>query len=119
MIGKKPGLPRSRWRVLLVTFDLTGTRPGDARYRAADDAMSSHGTVFKPVKQLRFLLTDRPSILIKNSIEQRTGKITIMISPFTRVFQLRVQGAEKRREMARFLAAVREVGLDTSGFEDY
>ncbi len=119
MTAKKGNSPASRWRVLLVTFDLTGTSPGDRRYRDADDAMSLHGTLFKPVKQIRFLLTNRPSSLIRGSIEQRTGKITIMISPFTRAYQLSVRGVAKRREMARFLAAVQATGLDATGFESY
>jgi len=63
-----------RWRVLLITFDLTQTKPGDSRYRDADHAMSSHGTLFRPVKQVRFLLTSRSSQAIRNSIEQRTAK---------------------------------------------
>ena len=119
MITNADRSPNLRWRVLLVTFDLTGTRPGDPRYRAADDAMSAHGTLFKPIKQIRFLLTNRSSKLIRGSIEQRTGKVTIMITPLTRTYQLSVRGNIKRREMAHFLAAARAVGLDTRGFDTY
>lgn len=105
-----------RWRVLLITFDLTQTKPGDRRYRDADDAMSNYGTLFRPVKQVRFLLTRQSSQTIRNSIEQHTGRITLMIAPFTRAFQLSVRGKRKREEMDRFLAAARDVGLDTGGF---
>jgi hypothetical protein len=81
--------PRSR--VLLVIFDLSNTAPGDPRYSQADDALKTHGQLFRPIKQLRLLVTTRPSRIVKASLDQRLGSnISLMISVLRDVAQIRI-----------------------------
>ena len=70
------------YRLLLVTFDLTQAVPGDIRYRNVDAALSLHGPIFRPIKQLRLLITQSSSRQIKASVLQRTGAATtILVAP--------------------------------------
>lgn len=94
-------------RVLLVTFDLFETVPGDPRYNMADAALKFHGPVFRPVKQLRLLITRSSSNRVKASIEQRIGRqTTIMIAPIKSIPSWRIHGAAKRREWRHFIKAL-------------
>ena len=105
---KKPGA----YRLLLVTFDLTNTRPGDARYRDADNALAFHGPVYRPVKQLRLLITRSTSKRVKSSLEQRIGtRATIFVAPITSIPAWRIQGLQKRREWERFVRALSDHGV--------
>ena len=100
------------YRLLLVTFDLTNTQPGDARYRDADSALAFHGLVYRPVKQLRLLITRSTSKRVKSSLEQRVGaRATIFVAPITSIPALRIQGHQKRREWERFVRALSDHGV--------
>lgn len=101
------------YRLLLVTFDLTDTVPGDARYKLADASIAFHGLVFRPVKQLRLLLTRSTSRAVKASLEQRLGRsITILVAPLKSIPAWRIHGIAKRREWRRFVHALAEHGID-------
>ncbi|MBA8903098.1 hypothetical protein FHW17_004010 [Phyllobacterium sp. P30BS-XVII] len=92
-------LAPGRWRVLLVTFDLTNTGPGDPRYKAADDALAFHGEVFSPVKQLRLVLTQANSTRLRSSLEQHLGRnISLMIIEVRNVRQIHIASRTKRLE---------------------
>jgi hypothetical protein len=97
----------------MVSFDLTNTRPGDVRYRQADASLKMHGDVFRPVKQIRLLLTRSKSRLIKASLEQRLGRqVSIIIIPVKSIPAWRIYGQEKRREWKRFNDAVNAKRID-------
>ncbi|MGR9215061.1 hypothetical protein ACU8KG_28330 (plasmid) [Rhizobium leguminosarum] len=105
-----------RWRVLLVTFDLTNTRPGDPRYKAADDALAFHGEVFSPVKQLRLVLTQANNARIRSSFEQQLGRnISLMIIEVRNVRQIHIANRVKRLDWQRFEWALALVGLNLDG----
>lgn len=105
----KVSIPIRRHRLLLVTFDLTGTVSGDPRYALADTALANHGLVFKPVKQIRLLITQSISRRVKASLEQRIGRqATIFIAPLTSVPAWRIVGIEKRREWRAFVRAIED-----------
>lgn len=105
-----------RWKVLLVTYDLTNTVPGDPRYKEADDALAMQGDLFRPIKQIRLLLTQKSSLQVRNSLEQRIGLNTSMlIIEMRNVRQLRIANRAKRAEWERFEAALEAVGLDITG----
>lgn len=109
----------SRFRLLLVTFDLTRTTPGDRRYAEADEALSLHGELFKPVKQLRFLITSQTSARIKASLEQRVGRSSsIVVIPLTSLPAWRIYGRQKQEEWQRFVAAVRARGIPVVGLNE-
>ncbi len=106
-----PPIARAK-RVLMVTYDLTDTEPGDERYRRADQSLALHGEVFRPVKQIRLVITSSTSRRIKASLEQQIGRdTTILIAPLTSVPAWRVHGAAKRREWRRFADAVDAAGV--------
>lgn len=97
------------YRLLLVTFDLTNTVPGDRRYREADAALAFHGDLFLPVKQLRLLITTSTSKRVKASVEQRIGRrATIFVAPITSIPAWRIYGVQKRREWRHFVQALRD-----------
>ena len=105
-------------RLLLVTFDLTGTVPGDPRYDQADAALALHGAVFRPVKQLRLLITRSTSRRVKASLDQRLGRqTTIFVSPITSIPAWRIVGVAKRREWRAFVRSLAEhhVAVDHVG----
>jgi hypothetical protein len=107
------------YRLLLVTFDLTDTVPGDARYKQADAAIAFHGLVFRPVKQLRLLLTRATSRAVKASLEQRLGRsVTILVAPLKSIPAWRIYGVAKRREWRRFVQALAEHGIDVQYVTD-
>ena len=100
------------YRLLLVTFDLTHTQPGDRRYREADNALSLHGEVYRPVKQLRLLITRSTSSRIKQSLEQRLGRsVTIFVAPLDSIPAWRIHGTAKRREWERFVRSLASHGV--------
>jgi hypothetical protein len=110
------------YRLLMVTFDLTETTPGDPRYRQADAALRGHGDLFRPVKQTRLLLTQSTSQRVKASLDQRLGRQTsILIAPLKSLPAWRIFGSAKRREWRNFVdaAALRgvEVQYLTKGHE--
>lgn len=107
------------YRLLLVTFDLTETVPGDSRYHQADTAIGFHGLVFRPVKQLRLLLTRSTSRAVKASLEQRLGRsTTILVAPLRSIPAWRIYGGAKRREWRRFVQALADHGIDVQYVTD-
>lgn len=100
------------YRVLLVTFDLTDTAPGDVRYRQADSALAMYGDVFRPIKQLRLVITRMTSQGLRASLEQRIGRdVSIFVTPIKSIPAWRIYGAAKRREWRRFVDAVAIHGI--------
>lgn len=98
-------------RLLLIAFDLTETKPGDARYRAADNKLSEFGVFFRPVKQIRLLLSDASENRIKDSLLQQIGGgETILIVRVTNIPAWRITRA-KQPEWRLFVAAVEDAGL--------
>lgn len=65
--------PSTRDRLLLVTFDLPNPVPGDPRYRAVDRYLGSVGTVMRPLKQMRLVVTSVSESMIVGSIRARIG----------------------------------------------
>ena len=107
------------YRLLLVTFDLTDTVPGDGRYKQADAAIAFHGLVFRPVKQLRLLLTRSTSRAVKASLEQRLGRsTTILVAPLKSIPAWRIHGITKRREWRRFVQALADHEVDVQYVTD-
>lgn len=101
------------YRLLMVTYDLTQTVPGDRRYKDADSSLGIHGIVFKPVKQLRLVITKSTSSAIKSSLEQRIGRqATIFIAPISSIPAWKISGIAKRREWKRFVQALADHNID-------
>lgn len=110
--------PRN-YRLLMVTYDLTDTQSGDARYRQADAALTSHGDLFRPIKQIRLLLTKSTSQRVKASLDQRLGRQTsIFIAPLKSIPAWRVYGTAKRREWRRFVEAAESRGVEIKYLEE-
>ena len=106
-------------RLLLVTFDLTDTTPGDPRYAAADAALQAFGPVFRPLKQLRLLITRAASVRVRASLEQRIGRdVSILIAPISRVTAWRVFGSAKQQEWSAFVAGLAASGVTVAGVSD-
>lgn len=102
-------------RLLLVTFDLSDTLPGDQRYRQVDQSLRIHGLMFRPVKQLRLLLTSSSPDLIKASMQQRIGRSeTLLIVPITAVPAWRI-ARNRQAEWRRFVDAVEEANVRVAG----
>ena len=100
-------------RLLLVTFDLTGTTPGDRRYAQAEAALAAHGPVFRPVKQLRFVVTRSTSRRVKASLDQRLGRsTTILVTPIKSIPAWRIVGVEQRRQWRALVRALEEHGVE-------
>ena len=107
------------FRLLLVTFDLTNTVPGDRRYREADAALTFHGVLFRPVKQIRLLITRSTSKRVKDSVEQRIGRrATILVVPLTSIPAWRIFGVQKRREWRHFVQALRDHEVEVNYLSD-
>jgi hypothetical protein len=103
-------------QLLLVTFDLTRTIPGDSRYTQADATLSFNGTLFRPLKQNRLLLTSREPKQIMAAIEQRIGRQSgILIVPVTSVSAWRIHELPKRKEWDRLIAAIKKSGIKIDG----
>jgi len=103
------------FRLRLVTFDLTNTRPGDGRYRTADEALAFHGHVFRPIKQVRLVLTRAREEAIKASLQQRIGRgESVLVLPLTAIPSWRISRG-KQREWRRFVEAVEARGLSIAG----
>lgn len=101
------------YRLLMVTFDLTQTTSGDRRYKDADNSLEIHGMVFRPVKQLRLVITQSTSKSIKSSLGQRIGRqATIFIAPISSIPAWHISGAAKRREWRRFVQALTDHNID-------
>jgi hypothetical protein len=93
----------------MVTFDLYGTVPGDPRYDQADAALSCHGPVFRPVKQLRLLITEATCKAVKASIKQRIGhNATILVVPIRSIPARRIFSPAKQREWRKFIGSLVE-----------
>ena len=102
-------------RLLLVTFDLTDTQPGDKRYRQVDQSLRVHGLMFKPVNQLRLLLTSSSPDLIKGSMQQRIGRSeTLLVMPVTAIPTWRI-ARNRQAEWRRFVDAVEEANVRVAG----
>lgn len=103
---------RRPYRLLMITFDLTSTIPGDPRYDDADRALKSHGLIFRPIKQLRLIITRSTSARIKASLDQQIGRSTsVFITPITSIPAWRIHGAAKRREWRDFNNALLDHGI--------
>lgn len=101
------------YRLLMVTYDLTQTVSGDRRYKDADSSLEIHGMVFRPVKQLRLIITQSTSKAIKASLEQRIGRqSTIFIAPISSIPAWHISGIAKRREWRRFVQALTDNNID-------
>lgn len=106
-------------RLLLTTFDLTDTRPGDSRYRAADETLAMYGQLFKPIKQVRLLISRRSPEVIKLALQQRIGReASVMITPITALPAWRIHGRAKQQEWRRFVAAMQAAGVHVTGLAD-
>ena len=82
----------------------------------ADDSLSLHGEVFRPVKQMRLLITSSGPERIKSSLFQRLGRnITILIVPIDAVAAWHIFGPGKPREWRNFVRAVEAAGIDVEG----
>lgn len=100
-------------RLLLITFDLTGTVRGDARYQEADAALRQHGSLFNPIKQVRLLITNVRSRRLADILEQRLGRETsILILPVRAINVWSVFDPKKQQEWRRFATAARRAGLE-------
>jgi hypothetical protein len=65
--------PKNRDRLLLITFDLPNPVPGDPRYRDVDRYLRLVGTVMRPLKQTRLVITSVSESMIVGSISVRIG----------------------------------------------
>jgi len=102
--------------LLLVTFDLTRTIPGDSRYAQVDATLQFNGTLFRPLKQNRLLLTSRDPQQIMSAIEQRIGRQSgILIVPVTSVSAWRIHEVHRRKEWDRLVTAIRRSGIKIDG----
>lgn len=108
------------FRLLLATFDLFNTVPGDLRYNLADSALGFHGPVFCPVKQLRFLITKSSCKAVKASLEQRIGRqATTFVTPITSIPAWRIHSAKKQMEWRRFVKMVEKYDVPIRYLSDY
>lgn len=113
MIKTRP-LPKRK--LFLVSFDLTSTVPGDARYRAADGSLQLLGQVFRPVKQVRLVITRASARHLKASLVQQIGRAaTILILPIDAVSAWHIFGPGKRRAWHEFVAALDAANIDVDG----
>ena len=109
-MATKSGRP---YRLLLVTFDLFNTKSGDARYARADAALRSKGRLFRPVKQIRLLITRSTSQRVKASLDQQLGKdSTVIVVPITSLPAWRVHTRTKRKEWSDLIQALDDHGVD-------
>lgn len=69
MIQSRPRKPR----LFLITFDVPGARGGDRRYHRVDRYLQSIGTMYKPAKQVRLLVSDSPPGVIEAGVRRRIG----------------------------------------------
>ena len=65
--------PAIRDRLLLITFDLPNPVPGDSRYRDIDRYLDAIGSVMRPLKQTRLVITSVSEDMIVASIRARIG----------------------------------------------
>ncbi len=65
-----PGRPH----LVLVTFDLNNPVPGDSRYRTADRFLAAIGTVIKPFKQTRLVVTTATTTSIRTTLRGVMGR---------------------------------------------
>jgi len=101
------------YRLLMATFDLFGTVPGDLRYDQADDALRFHGPVFRPVKQLRLRITQSTCKTVKGSMEQRIGRrATVFVVPLRSIPAWRIFSPPKQLEWRRFVRALEEYDVE-------
>ncbi|MDQ2763362.1 MAG: hypothetical protein M3Y22_07660 [Pseudomonadota bacterium] len=63
-----------RPKLVLVTFDLNNPVPGDRRYRTADRLLGSIGTVIKPFKQTRLVITTATLASIRRTLRGVMGR---------------------------------------------
>ena len=66
-------IPR-RPQLVLVTFDLNKPVPGDNRYRTADRFLAAIGTVIKPFKQTRLVITTATITSIRTTLRGVMGR---------------------------------------------
>ncbi len=107
------------FRLLLVTFDLFNTVPGDLRYNLADSALRFHGPVFCPVKQLRFLITKSSCKAVKASLEQRIGRqATTFVTPITSIPAWRIHSTKKQLEWRKLVKTVEKYDIQVRYLSD-
>ncbi|APZ97626.1 hypothetical protein BWQ93_03330 [Sphingopyxis sp. QXT-31] len=59
--------------MLMVSFDLPHPVPGDRRYKAIDRYLSAIGTVMRPLKQVRFVMTRAHPDVVLQEVRSRIG----------------------------------------------
>ena len=81
--------PSTRGHLLMVTFDLPNPVPGDHRYRDIDRYLASLGTVIRPLKQTRLLITAVSAAMVLRGVHARIGLHgsvgAIQVSRLTRI----------------------------------
>lgn len=60
-------------RLYLITFDIPAARGGDPRYGAVDRYLARIGSLHRPAKQVRLVLTDAPPGVIERGVRHRIG----------------------------------------------
>lgn len=66
----RPSPPR---RLYLVTFDIPAARGGDPRYGAVDRYLGRIGSLYRPAKQVRMVVTHAPPGAIERGVRHRIG----------------------------------------------
>jgi hypothetical protein len=69
MIPNRPPVSR----LFLITFDVPGASGGDRRYRRVDRYLQIIGSMYKPAKQVRLVVTDAPPSAIEAGVRHRIG----------------------------------------------
>jgi hypothetical protein len=111
----------SAYKLLLVTFDLTQTEPGDVRYNLADQALRfiAGGRLFNPIKQLRFVITDAKPHRIKSALEQRIGRqSSVLIMEVKDISEWKIHGLNKQNQWAKLNRAIEKYDIKVSGLFD-
>ena len=68
-----PLVPISPIRLLFISFDLPNSKPGDARYRDVDRYLAGLGSLVRPLKQTRLLVTTHSEGAVLAGIRARIG----------------------------------------------
>ena len=62
-------------RLFLITFDIPGARPGDKRYGDVDRGLRRLGALYKPLKQVRLLVSDKLPHRIGRRVRHYIGPV--------------------------------------------
>ena len=87
-------------RVYIVTFDLPGAVPGDQRYARVDKALKTLGTLIRPAKQVRLVISRRDARHIRAVVSSITGVHSdIIVARLTKGYAVRLRDPMMRREV--------------------